>query len=42
MLRGQRIAYRVRQFQQFYAGFAADSKARWQTDLLWQPLRMGN
>ena len=40
MRRVQRIAYRVRQLQQFYAGFAADSKARWQTDSLWQPLRM--
>jgi toluene monooxygenase system protein E len=40
MRRVQRIAYRVRQLQQLYRGFAADSKARWQTDALWQPLRM--
>lgn len=40
MRRVQRIAYRVRQLQQLYVGFAADSKARWQTDSLWQPLRM--
>ena len=40
MRRVQRIAYRVRQLQQFDVGFARDSKARWQTDTLWQPLRM--
>jgi toluene monooxygenase system protein E len=40
MRRVQRIAYRVRQLQQFYAGFAADSKARWESDPLWQPLRI--
>lgn len=40
MRRVQRIAYRVRQLQRVYRGFAADSKARWQTDRLWQPLRM--
>ena len=40
MRRVQRLAYRVRQLQQLYRGFAADSKARWQTDTLWQPLRM--
>ncbi|MGB8325764.1 MAG: toluene hydroxylase [Candidatus Acidiferrum sp.] len=40
MRRVQRIAYRVRQLQLVYCGFAADSKARWQTDTLWQPLRM--
>jgi toluene monooxygenase system protein E len=40
MRRIQRIAYRVRQLQQRYRGFAADSKVRWQTDPLWQPLRM--
>jgi toluene monooxygenase system protein E len=39
MRRVQRIAYRVRQLQHVYRGFAADSKARWQTDSLWQPLR---
>ncbi len=36
----QRIAYRVRQLQLVYADFAGDSKARWQSDTLWQPLRM--
>jgi toluene monooxygenase system protein E len=40
MRRVQRIAYRVRQLQQFYLGFASDSKTLWQTDPLWQPLRI--
>ena len=40
MRRVQRIAYRARQLQRIYPDFAADSKARWQTDALWQPLRM--
>lgn len=40
MRRVQRIAYRVRQLQQIYRGFATDSKAHWQTDTLWQPLRI--
>jgi toluene monooxygenase system protein E len=40
MRRVQRIAYRVRQLQHIYAGFASDSKERWQTDPLWQPLRI--
>src|SRR5713101_6034647 len=40
MRRVQRIAYRVRQLQQLYRGFATDSKVRWQTDMLWQPLRI--
>jgi toluene monooxygenase system protein E len=40
MRRVQRIAYRVRQLQHVYRGFATDSKARWQTDPLWQPLRI--
>ncbi len=40
MRRVQRIAYRVRQLQHLYRGFASDSKARWQTDMLWQPLRI--
>lgn len=40
MRRVQRIAYRVRQLQQLYPGFGSDSKERWQTDQLWQPLRM--
>jgi hypothetical protein len=39
MRRIQRIAYRVRQLQQLYPGFGTDSKSRWQTDVLWQPLR---
>lgn len=39
MRRVQRIAYRVRQLQQFYLGFASDSKALWQNDPLCQPLR---
>jgi toluene monooxygenase system protein E len=40
MRRVQRIAYRMRQLQQVYRGFAMDSKTRWQNDTLWQPLRM--
>jgi toluene monooxygenase system protein E len=40
MRRVQRIAYRVRQLQQLYRGFGTDSKALWQTDALWQPLRI--
>jgi toluene monooxygenase system protein E len=40
MRRVQRIAYRVRQLQQLYPSFATDSKARWETDTLWQPLRI--
>ena len=40
MRRVQRLAYRVRQLQNLYRGFATDSKTRWQTDTLWQPLRM--
>ena len=40
MRRVQRIAYRARQLQRIYRGFASDSKARWQTDPLWQGLRM--
>ena len=39
MRRIQRIAYRIRQLQQIYPGFAADSKTLWQTDSIWQPLR---
>jgi toluene monooxygenase system protein E len=39
MRRIQRIAYRIRQLQQIYPGFAADSKALWETDSRWQPLR---
>lgn len=40
MRRVQRIAYQVRQLQRIYLGFASDSKERWQSDPLWQPLRM--
>jgi toluene monooxygenase system protein E len=40
MRRVQRIAYRVRQLQRIYSSFTMDSKARWQTDTLWQPLRI--
>jgi toluene monooxygenase system protein E len=39
MRRIQRIAYRIRQLQQIYPGFAADSRTLWQTDSMWQPLR---
>ena len=39
MRRVQRIAYRIRQLQQIYPGFAADSRTLWQTDSMWQPLR---
>jgi toluene monooxygenase system protein E len=39
MRRIQRIAYRIRQLQQIYPGFAADSRSLWQTDPMWQPLR---
>lgn len=39
MRRIQRIAYRVRQLQLIYPGFAGNSKTLWETDLLWQPLR---
>jgi toluene monooxygenase system protein E len=35
----ERMAYRVRQLQNAYPGFAQDSKARWERDPLWQPLR---
>jgi toluene monooxygenase system protein E len=40
MRRVQRIAYRVRQLQRLDLGVATDSKARWETDTLWQPLRI--
>jgi len=39
MRRIQRIAYRIRQLQLIYPGFASDSRTVWQTDSLWQPLR---
>jgi toluene monooxygenase system protein E len=35
----ERFAYRVRQLQIAFPGFAEDSKARWQHDPMWQPLR---
>jgi toluene monooxygenase system protein E len=35
----ERVAYRVRQLQLVYPGFAADSRGRWEGDPLWQPLR---
>jgi toluene monooxygenase system protein E len=39
MRRVQRIAYRMRQLQHLYPGFAEDSGSLWQTDSMWQPLR---
>ena len=39
MRRIQRIAYRIRQLQQIYPGFAADSRTLWQTDPIWKQLR---
>ena len=39
MRRVQRIAYRVRQLQLTFPGFANDSKSLWQDDPAWQPLR---
>jgi toluene monooxygenase system protein E len=39
MRRIQRIAYRIRQLQKIYPGFAHDSKTLWQTDAMWQPFR---
>ena len=41
MRRVQRIAYRARQLQMAFPGFAEDSKAIWQDDPIWQPLREG-
>ena len=37
--RVERLAYRVRQLQLAHPGFAADSKALWEQDPRWQPLR---
>lgn len=37
--RVQRLAYRVRQLQRTRPGFAPDSRAVWQEDPAWQPLR---
>lgn len=39
MRRVQRIAYRVRQLQLAFPGFADDSKRLWKDDPAWQPLR---
>src|ERR1700722_11387669 len=39
MRRVQRIAYRIRQIQQRHPAFASDSKTRWESDPMWQPLR---
>ena len=39
MRRIQRIAYRIRQLQNIYPGFASDGRTLWQTDEIWQPLR---
>jgi toluene monooxygenase system protein E len=39
MRRIQRIAYRIRQLQEIYPGFATDSRSLWETDSMWQPLR---
>lgn len=35
----QRVAYRMRQLQQTYPGFGEESRATWQHDPIWQPLR---
>ena len=37
--RVERLAYRVRQIQLAFPGFAADSKSLWEQDPRWQPLR---
>lgn len=37
--RVHRLAYRLRQLQLSHPGFGDDSKALWQQDALWQPLR---
>lgn len=39
MRRVQRIAYRMRMLQETHAGFGNDSRALWQEDPIWQPLR---
>ena len=41
MRRVQRVAYRVRQLQLAFPGFAEGSKTIWQEDPVWQPLREG-
>ena len=38
--RVQRIAYRVAQLRLVHPRFADDSKARWQSEPVWQPLRL--
>jgi toluene monooxygenase system protein E len=35
----ERLAYRIRQLQMAFPGFADDSKSRWQHEPRWQPLR---
>jgi toluene monooxygenase system protein E len=37
--RVERLAYRVRQLQLAFPGFAAESKSLWEQDQRWQPLR---
>ena len=37
--RVERLAYRTRQLQLVFPGFASDSKLRWEQDRCWQPLR---
>jgi toluene monooxygenase system protein E len=37
--RVERLAYRVRQIQQAFPGFASDSKSLWEQEPCWQPLR---
>src|SRR5579884_1773558 len=37
--RVERLAYRVRQLQIAFPGFAEDSQSRWEHDPVWQPLR---
>jgi toluene monooxygenase system protein E len=39
MRRIQRVAYRMRQLQDTYPGFGEESRATWQSDPAWQPLR---
>jgi len=37
--RVERLAYRIRQIQLAFPGFASDSKSLWERDPRWQPLR---
>lgn len=39
MRRVQRLAYRMRELQRIEPSFGAQSRAAWQTDPMWQPLR---